>query len=100
MFITPLDGISPIAQTAKQTAASKPAGAGDTFKEMLSRLIDSVNEADQIAKNDIYKLASGNTDDLHTIMINAERAEIATLMAVQVRNKLLDAYNEIMRITL
>jgi len=100
MFITPLDGISPLGQTAKQTSANEAAGAGGAFKEMLSGLIESVNEADRISKNDIYKIASGNADDLHTIMINSARAEIATLMAVQVRNKILDAYNEIMRITL
>jgi len=100
MFIAPLNGISQLGETAKQTAAKEAAGIDGTFKDMLSGLIESVNEADRVAKEDIYKIASGNADDLHAIMINSEKAEIATLMAVQVRNKILDAYNEIMRITL
>ncbi|MDD3693121.1 MAG: flagellar hook-basal body complex protein FliE [Oscillospiraceae bacterium] len=100
MYIAPLSSISPAELIQKQAPANEVEGVGASFKDMLSGLIENVNEADRVAKNDILKIASGNADDLHTIMINAEKAEIATLMAVQVRNKILDAYNEIMRITL
>lgn len=100
MYIAPLSSISAFELTQNQAPANQAEGAGASFKDMLSGLIENVNEADKISQNDILKIASGNADDLHTIMINAQKAEISTLMAVQVRNKILDAYNEIMRITL
>lgn len=100
MYIAPLSSISSAELTLKQISTDEVEGAGANFKDMLSGLIENVNEAEKVAKNDAIKIASGNADDLHNIMINSEKVEIATLMAVQVRNKILDAYNEIMRITL
>jgi flagellar hook-basal body complex protein FliE len=49
---------------------------------------------------DTIKLATGNIDSLHTLTIDLAKAELAVQTLVQVRNKALDAYNEIMRITL
>ena len=52
-------------------------------------------------QNDSAKMgelfAAGKIDDLHTLMIETEKADLALQFTLQVRNKLLDAYNEIMR---
>lgn len=99
MNIDPISSISPLSNIFKQTSTKSVADDG-VFKNILSELVDNVNETDRVAQEDILKMATGNADDLHNIMINSEKAEIATLALVQVRNKIMDAYNEIMRVTL
>ena len=100
MYITPISGISSIMDIAKQSPVTDVGNADSSFKDILSGLINNVNQTNQVSKNDILNIASGNADDLHNITINSEKAELATLTLVQVRNKVLDAYNEIMRVTL
>jgi flagellar hook-basal body complex protein FliE len=56
-----------------------------------------VEETEAAAKMDAYKLSVGEMDDMHTMMINAAKADIALQTMVQLRNKFLDAYSEIMR---
>ncbi len=71
-----------------------------SFKDLLSDAIENVNQSDEALKADMQKIATGQTDDLHTIMINTAKADLALQTLVQIRNKALDAYNEIMRINL
>jgi flagellar hook-basal body complex protein FliE len=49
---------------------------------------------------DAYKLSIGEMDDMHTMIINAAKADVALQTMVQLRNKFLDAYSEIMRTSL
>ncbi|HPO04041.1 MAG TPA: flagellar hook-basal body complex protein FliE [Bacillota bacterium] len=92
--ISPLkDGISKISQLS-------PEGVEDGFKAVFRDLIDNVEKTEEITKEDAYKLSIGEADDLHTMMINAARADIALQTMVQLRNKVLEAYSEVMRINL
>lgn len=70
------------------------------FKDMLEEAISNVYSSDNLVKTDALKIASGDTDALHDLTINMAQADLAVQTLVQVRNKALDAYNEIMRITL
>lgn len=70
------------------------------FKEVLSQAIDNVNETDAQNTKNMVDIALGQADNLHQIMIDSAKADLALQTLVQVRNKALDAYNEIMRITL
>ena len=76
--------------------------AAPTFSDMLKQLIDTANETAVVARQDNTNLSLGLVDDgqLHTIMINAERADLAFRAFVSVRNSLLDAYQEVMRINI
>jgi flagellar hook-basal body complex protein FliE len=62
--------------------------------------VENVNHAEATLKQDEMLVATGQSDDLHTVMIDAAKAELALSMLVQVRNKALDAYNEVMKMTL
>lgn len=76
-------------------------GNGSTsFSEIFRNAVDAANETDARAKADELAVATGESDDLHTLMINVAKADLALQTLVQLRNKALDAYNEIMRITL
>ena len=70
------------------------------FKDILTQQIETVKSTQKTVESDMAKLAAGQVDDIHTLMINSAKADLAIQTLVQVRNKALDAYNEIMRINL
>jgi len=70
------------------------------FGDVLKEAIENVVETDNAVKLDAINLAAGDTDALHMLTIDMAKADLALQTLVQIRNKALDAYNEIMRITL
>ncbi len=84
----------------------KPSGAAplsETFAPFESYLKDAVQQTlqtDAATKLDVIDLTTGSSESPHNITINAAKADLAVQMLVSVRNKAMDAYNEIMRITL
>jgi flagellar hook-basal body complex protein FliE len=69
-----------------------------SFNDFLGKALDQLNQTQQVAENDKLLLASGQADNLPQIMINSQKAELSLQFASQIRNKAVDAYNEIMRI--
>lgn len=67
------------------------------FGEILTSAIDQVNK-DQVGSDQaIEKLQTGNAEHLHEVMIAVEEADVSLRMLVQMRNKAMQAYEEIMR---
>lgn len=64
---------------------------------MLKGSIHDVNQLQSETDKAIENLAIGNTKDIAPVMIKAEEAHIAFQFLIQVRNKAIEAYNEIMR---
>lgn len=71
--------------------------SGGTFGEMLAKSVNQVNELQKDANQAIEKLATGKSQSLHETMLMVEQAEIAFKTMNQVRQKVLDAYKEIMK---
>lgn len=71
--------------------------AGKTFAQTLTEAIGQVNELQKESDVKAQELATGKTDDIAGVMLAAEKADIALRTMVQVRNKIIDAYQEIMR---
>jgi flagellar hook-basal body complex protein FliE len=67
------------------------------FGDMLKEAIETANSTDSVDKSSNIDLLKGEVNDLHTLMINAEKADIALSLTIQIRNKVLEAYNEVMR---
>ncbi|MEJ2077026.1 MAG: flagellar hook-basal body complex protein FliE [Acidobacteriota bacterium] len=67
------------------------------FKDMLTEAIQDVDEAHKVSDQQIQKVISGEVQDVHTAMIAMEKADLSFQMMMQVRNKLIDAYHEVMR---
>lgn len=82
--------------TGKSLAGANPA-EGKTFSEILSNSFQNVNEQQHQADDAIKELVSGRTKNIHETMLTVERADASLKLAMQVRNKILDAYREIMR---
>ena len=73
---------------------SSPAeGAGKFFNELVSK----VNDLQINSEHAIQGLASGENKNLHEVMIEVEKASISFQFMAQVRNKALEAYQEVMR---
>ena len=73
---------------------AKTTGSG--FADQLTKMIDGVEDASAEA-NDAVTGMIDKTGDVHDAMIALQRAEMTLQLAVQVRNKLVNAYNDIMR---
>ena len=71
--------------------------AAKGFGDILSSTIAQVNQGQLDGETAIRKLESGEAKHLHEVMIAVEEAEISLRMLVQMRNKALTAYEEIMR---
>ena len=99
MSITPVGTIDQLKAVSSNITAERGRGVS-SFQDMLKNAIDTVNETDAQVKADEIKVATGQSDDLHTLMIEAAKADLSLQTLVQVRNKALDAYNEIMKISL
>jgi len=75
-------------------------GADQTQKSFAATLKDAVGQVNALQKESDHKmqeLATGKTQNIHETMIAAEKADIALRLMVQVRNKMIEAYQEIMR---
>ena len=70
---------------------------GESFGESLSRAINEVNTLQQEAGRAVDQLARGEQVDLHEVMIAAEKARTSFDLLMEIRNKALDAYRELMR---
>jgi flagellar hook-basal body complex protein FliE len=81
---------------SKNLAGPNPA-EGKTFSEILSKSFETVNDQQHEADQAIRELVSGRTKNIHETMLTIERADASLKLAMQVRNKILDAYREIMR---
>jgi flagellar hook-basal body complex protein FliE len=85
-----------------QTGLSLPVkeqaeGSGVRFGELLQASLDRVSQLQTAADQSIADLATGREGEIHSTMIAVEKAEIAFEMAMTIRNKLLSAYETIMR---
>jgi flagellar hook-basal body complex protein FliE len=80
-------------ETGKTKAPAKAAGSGNFFGE----LVEKVNELQTQADNKIRNMATGESKELHEVMIAVEKASISFQFLTQVRNKAVEAYQEIMR---
>lgn len=93
-----LPGAAPVGGTAK-TGTGEPAAnaGGPSFAETLKNALNETNtallEGDQAA----IQLATGDASNLHDVILATERANLALQFTMAIRNKIVDAYNELMR---
>ncbi len=67
------------------------------FLDMLEKGIKEVNTASQEAEKSSMDLASGKNSNIHETMLSVTKAELSFNMMVQMRNKVIEAYQEVMR---
>ena len=65
------------------------------FQDMFTNAVNNVKATDAELNEEIYKLSTGQTDDLHNITIASAKASLSVDLLVELRNKALEAYKEI-----
>ncbi len=78
-------------------AREASAPGGGTFSDALRSAVDQVNTHQAQADHAIKELVAGRNKNLHETMLAVERADASLKLMMQVRNKVIDAYKEIMR---
>ena len=68
-----------------------------SFDNILTKSLKEVNSAQNEANSAVESLVAGRTENIHETMIQMQKASISFQMMMEVRNKLVDAYNEIIK---
>ncbi len=100
--IMPLGAMSPITPTSLESTPNISSGdgaqkAGTDFSKFLN---DALSQVDALQKNGdaaSLQLATGQVQDMSTVMVALEKASLSLSLTVSVRDKAIDAYNQIMR---
>lgn len=77
--------------------SSQQSESQQSFTEVLSEAVSKVNSEKVMAEQKVEQYVAGNGPSLHETLISLEKADVSFRMMMQVRNKLMDAYSEIMR---
>lgn len=88
--------LSPAGAAAPRPSTEKP---GASFGEMLANALGETNRLAHRADDLAARFAAGEPLDVHQVTIAMEEASTALALTLQVRNKLVEAYQEIMRIS-
>jgi flagellar hook-basal body complex protein FliE len=81
-----------------QPSLQPPMGPGSlSFKEVVKDFLADTNKAQLGADNMITKAIAGEINDVHTVMVAVTKAETSLRLMLEIRNRLMSAYQEIMR---
>lgn len=102
-YISPLDTTLRDMLTKVRTAGHREATSGgeaglaSTFKDVLADALDTLSDLQANADKLTEGLATGEVTDVHKVMAAVEQVNIALQLTVQIRNKVIEAYQEVMR---
>ncbi|MRD48687.1 flagellar hook-basal body complex protein FliE [Caenimonas koreensis] len=92
--VLPNDMVAPVAPSAVHTTGS---ATGVPFGELITKGLGEVNQKLLASQADMQRLAAGDTQNLHQMMIRLEESRISLQLMMQVRNRLLEAYQDVMK---
>jgi flagellar hook-basal body complex protein FliE len=92
----PMPDIAPVGES-QSFGTGLSSGPGISFKDILGSSIQSVENARSSADQTVQRFLAGDGEDLHSTILASQRAELEFQMFLQVRNKVVSAYQEVMR---
>lgn len=72
-------------------------GSSNSFGDLVTQGLDNVNQQLMTSQADLQTLASGDMQNMHQIMIRLEESRLSFQLLLQVRNRLLEAYQDVMK---
>lgn len=96
MRVDPLQ-LLPVTGRLSPQSPSPASGSDKSFGHFLSEALGEVNKLQSDAANASVRLAAGKVQDVSEVVIASEKAAIALQLTMQVRNKVVEAYQEVMR---
>jgi flagellar hook-basal body complex protein FliE len=98
MSVTPILPLEAITDVARQAESAAPAQAN--FADWLGAQISSTEMKISEAEAQVQQLALGEADNLHQVMIALSKAQTSFELTVQVRNRILESVQELMRMNI
>lgn len=92
--INSLPNIQPISNGINST--QKTSGNKTSFADVINDALNKVNDLQVQSSNMTDDFLTGKSDNIHSVMIAGSKSDLALQMTLQVRNKVMDAYKEIM----
>jgi flagellar hook-basal body complex protein FliE len=90
-----LNSINPLEQSSSRKTSNGLANIGQSFSNVLSTLNESQTNTDNL----IQTLSTGGNVDIHDVTIASEENDVNFKVAMSIRDKLVDAYREVMRMS-
>lgn len=99
-MIEPIQQLPAIRDAGAGTAPAQRTGGADPFTSVFQSAVDQVRQTAEEKSRLEYALATGQLDNPAQLMIASSMSEMSVSLLVQLRNKALDAYSELTRISL
>ena len=96
--VAPLETPALTSSSSSSSSSGASGAGGSSFSEMLSGAIGEVEGARTSANQSVERFLSGEGEDLHSTILSSQRADLEFQMFMQVRNKVVSAYQEIMKL--
>ena len=98
----PISHITPLSMPdlGRISAGSGGAGQPGEFQSILSSTINNLESLNNNASDAVQKFLTGENEELHSTVLATQKAQLAFELGMQVRNKVVDAYQEIMKMQL
>lgn len=101
MSIDPIQGLQGFSgYDFPGVTSPSPASQGKSFKDILATAIQDVDQLQHASDDKLQTLASGEETDIHGTMIALQEADISMRLLMSVRNKVVEAYQQIMNMSL
>ena len=98
-LVLDLSRLSKSRKQESKNAQTSGVSGNVSFEELMSSSMKQVNELQLEADDMINKLALGDVDDISEVVLATSRAEVALKMFMELRNKFVEAYQQLSRIT-
>jgi len=94
---TPISAITPVSIPQLSPSASTPGATPGAFQSVLEGLVGGVEKSQAQAQQTVNSFLSGGNEELHSVALAAQRSSLEFDLFLQVRNKVVSAYQEVMR---
>lgn len=94
---SPVSALRILPAEIESAAAESPAASGGGFADTLQSAMDEMGELSSQAESKVTGVLEGNGVDVHSALIAVEKADLSFQLMMQVRNKIVSAYQEISR---
>lgn len=97
MSVAPLGGLTGVPGALPPLPAGPAAPGPGGFGDMVSQYLTEANVQQQNVGRQIEALATGQTDNIHDVVLSVAKADLAFRMVMEIRNRLISSYQEVMR---
>jgi flagellar hook-basal body complex protein FliE len=94
-----LNSIPSVGQSSSSQAISAPTGPAEqgAFGKIIEGALEKISQPQMEANQAVQNLALGRTDNLHQVLLSVAKADLTFRMVLEIRNRLTEAMQEIMR---